>query len=197
MMPSKNQSLTGSNANENKFITQKKMNRREALRRAIDANMKKIASDKIDWKESQMLQAAIAASAAEDKKKVEMLATEKAVLLESSAWLKNLLRGSNQRWLTRCFSTSPSRFPMREMMMQSRRRQSLLRRTVLRCSHCTAPLFPIAPHRCSHCRHPKPGQHSQAAQLVSEGHRFFTGGTVACFSFFPADTLHSLGCIRT
>ena len=103
---------------------------------------------------------------------------------------------SNQRWLTRCFSTSPSRFPMREMMMQSRRRQSLLRRTVLRCSHCTAPLFPIAPHRCSHCRHPKPGQHSQAAQLVSEGHRFFTGDTVACFSF-PADTLHSLGCIRT
>ena len=88
MMPSKNQSLTGSNANENKFITQKKMNRREALRRAIDANMKKIASDKIDWKESQMLQAAIAASAAEDKKKVEMLATEKAVLLESSARLK-------------------------------------------------------------------------------------------------------------
>ena len=74
MMPSKNQSLTGSNANENKFITQKKMNRREALRRAIDAETEKVASDKIDWKESQMLQAAIAASAAEDKKKVEMLA---------------------------------------------------------------------------------------------------------------------------
>ena len=87
MMPSKNQSLTGSNANENKFITQKKMNRREALRRAIDAETEKVASDKIDWKESQMLQAAIAASAAEDKKKVEMLATEKAVLLESSARL--------------------------------------------------------------------------------------------------------------
>ena len=97
MMPSKNQSLTGSNANENKFITQKKMNRREALRRAIDAETEKVASDKIDWKESQMLQAAIAASAAEDKNKVEMLATEKAVLLESSPrlkgdWLERQLR---------------------------------------------------------------------------------------------------------
>ena len=84
MMPSKNQSLTGSNANENKFITQKKMNRREALRRAIDAKMEKVASDKIDWKESQMLQAAIAASAAEDKKKVEMFATETPALSSSS-----------------------------------------------------------------------------------------------------------------
>ena len=35
-----------------------------------------------------MLQAAIAASAAEDKNKVELLAMEKAVLLESSARLK-------------------------------------------------------------------------------------------------------------
>ena len=88
MMPSKNQLLTRSNANENKFITQKKMSRREGLRRAIDAETEKVASDKIDWKESQMLQAAIAASAAEDKNKVEMLVTEKAVLLESSARLK-------------------------------------------------------------------------------------------------------------